>query len=181
MYTKAYLTFMKCFQQSDSMCGFFKAKDVGGTDRYISPFNYTGTSLSNYPGRIHTKKISSSNDSDGVNFSDIQTPFVDGEDYTYIPIPNLYMQFISSSTSGTVVGEKLSTTYRFSITNNSANSVTLYKYYQKCILGVTDSALGTSPSSRTFLAMVKELDSPITIPASGDAIVDITIETEIQE
>ena len=180
MYTKAFKyaqsLYSVYFSDSAVYKGYYKAKNTNGYDGYIG--NY-----STNPMYLNFDQFMNPNSSNinGYGFSNDSTPFVD-DGTVALPTLQRNLSCTKSLRSLSAVGGKLAKEFRYILTNNNSEEVTLYKFVASFEANSSSTYAGSvSSSMMPFLGYVQEFSNPVTIPANGTAIIDVTIETEIPE
>lgn len=176
-YTKAFLMALKSYQNypANYTVGWFPRKNIYGNQRYIGA--YAGAYCAVYFGHISTGSSFA-----GVYFSSEQTQYVDDDTiYTISRASNISASVVSESYSGST-STKMEYKYRYSVSNSGNADVVLRKIVVLTNLPCASTQFSNATTtSELFISYVKELDTPITVPAEGTAIIDVTVETDAVE
>lgn len=182
MFTKAYLFTLKSIQAyvSGHSLAILPRKDSSGSQKYIGATQATSSSPNiTIPYATPNKVTSVTNPC--VTFSDDATPFVDDDTVYRYTTPSEISSITYLNTTHAITNNGYSITIRYSVQNGGSQSVTLRKFvaYNQMKYSSTLNAITDSYTS-SFLSLVQEI-TPVTIPAGGTAIIDVTIDTEIPE
>lgn len=181
MFTKAYLFTLKTLQAYNSTHnpGVFLRKDALGSQKYIGASG-PAVSPSTYIKYETPFVVSDSPNQNCVTFSDDATPFLDDDTVYKYTTPSGISSISYLNISHATTNNGYSITIRYSVQNGGSQDVTLRKFvaYNDMRTASTLGSLATSYSK--FLSLVQEI-TPVTIPAGGTAVIDVTIETEIPE
>ena len=182
MFTKAYkfsLNTLKSYVYEKNP-GVFPAKNTNGTTRYLGSSNpQVNCWLIQWDA---VKTYGSTPTQTGVSFTDDNTPFVDNDTiYSYLTPQNITISLSNKSASYT--SNSIVNSLRYILTNSGSSPVTIRKMFAITLLPCS-STIGSNATSSTsndkyFLSYVKELETPVEVPANGTAVIDVTVETDI--
>lgn len=158
--------------------GFYPIRCCDGQLHYTGPMPGSG----NMSCFLYFGYKSSGASSNGYSFTsdDVDFSGITDEVYNFSDISGVSYSLVSVSFGGQ--NEKMYTTYRYQLSNTSANQVIVRKYFVRSEAYFTTSSGETSGTrSYVYLALVQDLPTPVVINAGETAIIDVTIETEIPE
>ncbi len=169
----------QCTYLSNKGCGFFPIRCCNGQVKYAGPADGSG-----YMGCfLYFGTHGSGANSEGYSFTsdDVDFSGITDEVYDFSDISGVSYSIVGVSFGGQ--NDKMYTTYRYQLNNNSANQVIVRKYFirTRAYLFGSSGVSSASPSQYYFLSLVQDLPTPVVINAGETAIIDVTIETEIPE